>query len=592
MRNRNIIFWSLVYIEKSTRRNSISLPYSIVSVAMNRRRSEIGKVVKSPRALLVPLQRFVPSLHSSSIVLTQCDYSQQPKIRLRAPAQLDDDSLTLGTFTWYIHHHLLHHNILTTNASTRPSSPSPRKSTNDISLDFSIDTTESTPIPFTVSELSSTRSLYTFAELLAQKIYREKKLGKQKAVVKNQVWSKTQKGGGSVAHYGKRAGNAVLLPPPGAAAKRKGKKQDLRNDSASEVVMEEAGKMKGKQIAPLMNEELEKAVGRVFVDAMRLMRKTGTIILTSTVDSTLEKLELDTSSTSMTRDTSTWGLGSTSTSTSLGTKPKGYCELDISVSGSTTGSSGAQDTSRWVGSTNSFALPDESKKKSAARWESDMILDQEIKRPIQKSSSGFYELDTTGLDAIKSENYTSDKKPAYWELDLETTPRAITRSVAHVLSPLTASTQLFLPPPVKKSVPFLLPSSPNTTAISDTTMGTNDTWTTSMQEIDNESFELVTTTSLAPYLLRILKNESDRSNLVPSKKSTNHPSLTVKAKKGKGGVIAGPIGCEEVVVRKRLANDTRWEAVAKTDLVVSALEELRRRNLIRYAGKLWKYGSF
>ena len=46
MRKRDIISLSIDYIEKFTRRTLISRRYSIVCVAKNGRRSEIGKEVK------------------------------------------------------------------------------------------------------------------------------------------------------------------------------------------------------------------------------------------------------------------------------------------------------------------------------------------------------------------------------------------------------------------------------------------------------------------------------------------------------------------------------------------------------------------
>ena len=566
--------------------------------------------------LLDRQQRFVSLLFSSSIVLLiRSSHQQQQKIKLRAPAQLDDDRLTLDNFTYYIHHHLLQHKTL----STSTSSSSFAESSTIWRPNLGNESFESTPIPFTVSELESTRSLHTFADILAQKLYREKKLGKGRVVVKNQSWSKVQKGGASVAHYGSRGGNAVLLPPPGAA-KRKGKKKDgTANDTVDSVVVDEGVKAKGKEITPLTGEELRKAVGRVFVDAMRTMRKAGTIILTSTIDSTLERIDID-GSRSSSRDSSMYGIGSTSTSTSLGTNSSGYWPLDLetttagqtggwNASTSTSTSLGTNssrywpldletsaeekntamkyDDSRFARSSDVLSLPDEPRKKSAFGWPLDLA--PTLPAPAQstkKSTSGCWELDLGPEPPAQ----ISGKKKGYWELDLELTPRAPTRSVdALPTIPDADSTQLFLPlsPRAKKSIPFVLPSSPNTTAITDTSLETNESWTKSMQEIDTESFELVTTTSLAPYLLRILKNESERSAL--STKSTNHPSLTITMKNGKTGPT--PTGCSEEVVRKRLANDERWEAVSKTDLVVSALEELSRRNLVRYAGKLWKYGS-
>lgn len=346
------------------------------------------------------------------------------------------------------------------------------------------------------------------------------------------------------------------------------------------VVEDERVKLGGKEVVPLTGAELEKAVARVFVEAMRTMRKAGTIILTSTLDSTLERIDLDDIISSTTRT-----VGSTSTSTSslgMGTKGSGYWSLDLEPESAP---SIAQDTTQWV----VHELPDQPPKKSTVGWELDLgpvepPIKQVVVQPVQKKSSAYWELDLGDSNAVPVIEKTPIKRPGYWPLDLETTPRASTTA-----STTSTSTQLFLPPSLRKSVPFLLPSSPNTTALSDLSTTSNDPWTKSMQEIDTESFELVTISSLAPYLLRILKNESERSYSAPlATKSTNHPSVVVTTKVGHKG---GKTGCSEEIIRKRLANDSRWEAVSKTDLVSSALEELCRRNFIRSAGGLWKFGS-
>ncbi|BGP39637.1 hypothetical protein JCM10450v2_003607 [Rhodotorula kratochvilovae] len=172
------------------------------------------------------------------------------------PAKLAPEDLTLSNFLTYIRHHLLKRYV-------RALAPSPAASPSSSSPGFPAAREEHNEetLPFTLPALQANAHLSLFAARLAQERARTKAPAKKSA----RAWVAPPPGGAHRPARGSvRAGAArLLLPPPSSGSRAR------REEKQRERVGEEE---------PLRGAELDKAVGRVWREAIRTMRRNGMIV--------------------------------------------------------------------------------------------------------------------------------------------------------------------------------------------------------------------------------------------------------------------------------------------------------------------------
>ncbi|GAA6001037.1 uncharacterized protein JCM10292_006343 [Rhodotorula paludigena] len=207
------------------------------------------------------------------------------------PSKLRPEDLTLSNFIIYIRHHLSKHYIRTVSvpSSSAPSSPAtPRASSSNWHTCASTAAGPSTAeysLPFTLSDLVANSHLALFARRLAQEralVAQRTKAARARTRSQRGVFavqagtiSPSSKGaawvapgnGRGAARGGRgevRSGAAgLLLPPPSASAA-------ARRERRSDTERADDG--------PLEGDELEEAVGKVWREALRTMRRNGDIV--------------------------------------------------------------------------------------------------------------------------------------------------------------------------------------------------------------------------------------------------------------------------------------------------------------------------
>lgn len=412
--------------------------------------------------------------------------------KLTRPHRLDTSDITFDNFKYYILHHLRHHFLATFDPHSRPSSPTKQDVNAPWALDDSLPL-QDLPRPFTLASLEARSHLRLFARRLAQSTEAEKHLRRKRKAVVTAVpakpWIRPMQGDGRFRANvpGWKEGSAKLLPPPTMVGRKRGGEEEEKERKRVKVEDKE-----------LEGEALEKAVKRLFVDAIRGMRKDGEIVLAVQEEESLSPLRF-------------------STSSGFGGPAKGRSAMD-----------------------EPFAAP-------VAPW--DRTERDGVRTPKAQLRFGGAPWALGGDDGDAEQ--TPRGKQAFTSLSKPGAPWALDGS-----PPPTSSTLFDIDPktPRAKQPTVITPSSDGGYSLENNT--------NSMYEAATESFELVTPSSLAPLVLRLVREELKRGT-------------------------SRPRGVKEERIREMMGGDSRWEAVAAREGVVEkVMEELVRLGRAEKVGRL------
>lgn len=435
----------------------------------------------TPKKVRLPLSLSPP--------VARANLSRMQRTKLPDPVtQLDASAITFDNFKIYITHALRTYFLSTLSPSSRPSSPSPTKQ--DPKAPWALGGSlpeQDLPRPFTLADLESRRSLRRFAQRLARKNAQEERgRKKRRTVVGAQLakpWIRPGQGDGlyraNVAGW--KGGSASLLEETerGEGVGREEERERKR------------GREEGEE---LEGEALAKAVKRLFVDAIRRMRRDGEIVLAEEEEEEIPTLELSTS-------------------------------LEFRSRRNGGSSRGATSKAPWdLADGNDVGTP---------------------KAPVRGRGKAPWALG--GTDDVATPRATDPSRTrggAPWPLGGPPSPTS------------TSTSTLFEPEPTRA-----IPSSPPLPPSSGRSYSSASN-TSSMDQATTESFQLVTRSSLAPLVLRLVVEELRRG--------------TSKRR-----------GVEEERIRELMGSDTRWEEVAKRDgIVVEAMDELCELGKAEKVGKL------
>lgn len=489
--------------------------------------------------------------------------SRSQRIRLSRPIKLHDDDITPQNFVTYIRQHLRDHHV--DRPSPSASQPSSTAGSSGIwELKFASQGRAEEPTPFTLDDLESDRQLVMFATRLAQKLEREKRARKKVGASgreKDKLWvSKTGKAGfTSVKGVGSHGGSSLLLRTVSSG---------LKSSKERETTV--------KEEQPLEGLKLEKAISKCFREALIEMRKKGVIVLSAP-----EMEESRWAADSRTMDDSRYLPDDPSYSRS----PKG------------TADSYPADGGPW-----SILFAEEEEERRPSPKQSNDPRDAPVKP--QDTQGGPWDLvfaDSNEMDsvaAVSSSPSKSDSPPRrltqpFWDIILEGdedkkdsitkdivskdlhTPRSTrTQSSSHLPSSAstvkpTRTTNLDSKSLSLSHQNSRIPSSPpafNLPSLfqsprGDRTFATDSSWSTSIAAVEQETYELVTHTSLAPHVLRVLRN------------LLGGQSFGSKSVEG---------GVPERGIRQALVRDERWAGVASySDLVGMALKVLEEQGEVQ-----------
>lgn len=434
------------------------------------------------------------------------------------------------------------------------------------------------PTLFTLDDIESDRQLVTFATRLAQKGEREKRAKRKVGALgreKGKLWvSKEGKEGVfSVKGVGSHGGSSLLLRTVSS---------ELRSSKGREKSTSK------EEEQPLQGVKLEKAISKCFREALIEMRKKGVIVLS---EPEIEESRWAADSRTMDDsrylpDAPSYALPSRNSDcypAHGGAWPVLFAEEEEEEERrpsprSSKQSNGPPDPSAksWDASTDAWDViledsveeekgslifaPSNStgKKFGHAQW--DIILEDD---PDDQASTM---LETTSNDRHTPRSTRTRSKP-----DLPSCPSTVKPTRTTNLNSQAQSTSLR--PSYQSSH---IPSSPPTFEIprlfqsprNDRTFATDSSWTTSIAGVHQETYELVTHTSLGPPVLRVLRNIWSGQTF---------------GSKHKGGV-------SERGIREALVRDERWAGVASySDLVGKALTVLEEQGEVQSVGSgEWK----
>lgn len=503
---------------------------------------------------------------------------QRKKIRLPNPGSLDHDDLSPANFRYYIKHYLLTHHVRVIPASgdtSRPASPSSPSKAPWAPVDL-VDPDYKVPDQWTLDDLQSHRTLQKFAELLAQRNEVDRR-AKRKAIVplvERKTWVRDVGGGGQLRRLnvpGWGGGSAKLLPPPSRlpeekpdGAHHRSKSRSAESSSSSTMAAIPASactKVTGKiarveNHQPLTGDVLLRAAHRLFLEALRSMRRAGEIVL---ADST-EPLAI--------------GIAPPKFGNNLSSdRPPNRQSVPLAPM-FTSNSFG-----RPAAPSASTHLPGPGK----APWA--IVIDPEfdlIETSPRRRGAAPWEVSFDDF-AVASVKTPAVSTGAPWAID------PCWATLTPQLPSPSASTSPNVPacddttPRAQRTKTITLPTFAVPSPSGGSVCG-GESFTISLQEIDSEAFELVTSSSLCPLVLRIITAEFAKPYVPPL--TRGGPHITNSKVYNSSARLRG---VSEETIRSIMAADERWEAVARSSGVVSeAMEELFLRGQVEKVGALLK----
>ncbi|GAA5894951.1 hypothetical protein JCM8208_000072 [Rhodotorula glutinis] len=205
------------------------------------------------------------------------------------PSKLAREDLTLSNFIIYVRHHLRKRYVVAVPLPGSPSAidmsppPSSQRSPSSSSPSSSTSSSSSTrsaaelALPFTLAAVQANAHLSLFASRLAQeqaRVARDKARGARPGTARRAWVAPPPMGAGRGAHHMARSsvgmGAARLLPPPPTASSSSSSSSGRRSGAPA---------VRHEHEPPLLEgAELERAVARVWREAIRTMRKAGMVV--------------------------------------------------------------------------------------------------------------------------------------------------------------------------------------------------------------------------------------------------------------------------------------------------------------------------
>ncbi|ORY92529.1 hypothetical protein BCR35DRAFT_323084 [Leucosporidium creatinivorum] len=500
------------------------------------------------------------------------------RIRLRGPIKLHDDDITPQNFITYIRQHLRDEHVdrsspPTSQPSSMPHSSPPSSDGAFWGIRYASQEHVEEPTAFTLDDIESDRRLVTFATRLAQKLEREKRAKRKLGALereKGKLWVRKQGKEGlvSVKGIGSNGGSALLLRTVSSGIRSSKERKETTGEEQ-----------------PLEGAKLEKAISKCFREALVEMRKKGVIVLSEP-----EAEEPQWASDSRDLDDSRYLPDAPSYSSSK--RQSGYEQADQGPWPLLFADSEEEEEDRRPSPSSVKQSVGSHGGRSPGSWTRsgpwDIILEDEDEKDAVPS-----------VTASPNKSTESEPRQPLWDIIFEDdevdkkmttanstpnarhTPRSThTRSPSHLpSSPSTVkpsrTTNLVSQDPTISLRPSQQssrhPSSPPTFNVPplfqsprDRTFVTDSSWTTSVAGVDQETYELVTHTSLAGPVLRVLRNVFGGQ------------AFGAKPKAG---------GVSERGVREALVRDERWAGVATySDLVGKTLRVLEEQGEAQKVG--------